>query len=50
MENNKVRIPTVFKVAGVSFHKKKLNLYLRETYLHFKETQIINMTQTPLKF
>lgn len=24
MENNKVKIPIVFKVAGVSFHKKKV--------------------------
>ena len=24
MENTKIRIPTVFKVAGVSFHKQKV--------------------------
>ena len=24
MENTKVRIPTIFKVAGVSFHKQKV--------------------------
>ena len=44
MENTKIRIP-VFKVAGVSFHKQKVEFLQKEIFSLLRETLKISMIQ-----